>query len=58
MVDLYNNLPQFVVDANSVNTFQSFLTEIARKRCRVDTPFWQLSFCRRHGPDLAGPRIT
>ena len=40
MVDTYNNLPQHVVDAPSVSTFQSYLTERARERCRADDPFW------------------
>ena len=57
MVDFYNNLPQYVVDSESVSRFQTFLTSIARKRCRKDAPFWQLSFCRCQGPDLAGPQI-
>ena len=34
MTDIYNNLPQHVVDAVSVATFQKCLTHIARTRCQ------------------------
>ena len=54
MIDIYNNLPQSVVDAPSVSSFQNRLTEIARTRCKDLNPMWQLSFCRRSGPDLDG----
>ena len=57
MIDIYNNLPQSVVDAPSVSSFQNRLTEIAKKRCKNQDPMWQLSFCRR-GPDLDGSVLS
>ena len=54
-VDIYNNLPQSVVDASSVSAFQSCLTSMARKRCQLGNAQWASSFCRRSGPDLSGP---
>ena len=58
MIDIYNNLPQSVVDAPSVSRFQHHLTEIAQERCKNDDPMWQLSFCRRSGPDLDGSVLS
>ena len=58
MIDIYNNLPQSVVDATSVSSFQNRLTEIARKRCKNLDPMWHLSFCRRNGPDLDGSVLS
>ena len=58
MVDIYNNLPQRVVDATDVSSFQSLLTEIVKERCRQGIPCWKFSFCRRSGPDLDGPIIS
>ena len=52
MVDIYNNLPQHVVDSKNVSSFQSLLTKYARNRCREDDPNWQLTFCARRN---AGP---
>ena len=49
MVDIYNNLPQYVVDASTVSNFQSFLTEMARKRCQLGNASWAKSFSRLHG---------
>ena len=54
MIDIYNNLPQLVMDAPNVSSFQKRLTEIARTRCKALDPMWQFSFCRRSGPDLDG----
>ena len=58
MIDIYNNLPQSVVDAPSVSSFQSRLTEIAKKRCKNLDSMWHLSFCRRDGPDLDGSVLS
>ena len=55
MVDIYNNLPQAVVDSISVSIFQGRLTEVARRRCQHLEPDWNLSFSRRGGPDCGGP---
>ena len=33
LIDMYNNLPQYVADAKNVSHFQKMLTDIARKRC-------------------------
>ena len=54
MVDIYNNLPQHVVDVDKVTKFQHLLTEKARVRCRQGMPFWWQSFSARAGPELAG----
>ena len=51
MIDIYNVLPQYVVDAASVSIFQHRLTDIARRRCEMDVPAWADSFNRRRGPD-------
>ena len=51
MVDIYNNLPQSFVDAQTVSAFQSKLTGVAKLRCeRLDSE-WKSSFCRRGGPE-------
>jgi len=47
MVDIYNNLPQHVVDASSVTCFQQYLNQIARTRCQQEDVAWSSSFCRR-----------
>ena len=44
MVDIYNNLPQSLVDSPSVKVFQSGLTQIARERCQRGDPMWASSF--------------
>ena len=55
MVDIYNNLPQHVVDVTSVSSFQHYLTHIARTRCQSGDPRWANSFCTRSGPDIDWP---
>ena len=57
MVDIYNNLPQAVVELSSVSSFQGRLTEMARERCKRNAAEWNLSFCRRGGPDCGGPNV-
>ena len=52
MIDIYNNLPQGVVDIGSVASFQSTLTSIAKERCKQNMNDWHLSFNRREGPDV------
>ena len=52
MCDIYNNLPQNVVDASSVRLFQRMLTQEARQRCEDGYADWALSFSRRAGPDI------
>ena len=47
MADVYNNFPQHVVDIGDVNSFQSYLTQIARARCEQGDAAWASSFCRR-----------
>ena len=44
MVNAYINLPQWVVNVQSVNEFQSSLTEQARERCRSKNDSWASSF--------------
>lgn len=40
MTDVYNNLPQHVVDLISVNSFQEYLTHTVRTRCQSGDPRW------------------
>jgi len=47
MVDIYNNLPQYVVDAKCVEVFQKFLTDKARERCHLGNEAWSSSFSAR-----------
>ena len=47
MADIYNNLPQHVLDASSVKCFQQYLIHIVRTRCQQDDGAWPSSFCRR-----------
>ena len=47
MVDVYNALPQAVIDTKTVQEFQSELTKIARVRCRTDAANWESSFADR-----------
>ena len=49
MVDIYNNLPQSLIDASSVSVFQGSLTQIARNRCEQDVDAWASLFCARGG---------
>ena len=46
MVDIYNNLPQYVIDASSVSLFQKYLMQIVRFRCKSGDPAWTASFSR------------
>ena len=60
MVDIYNNLPQHVVDASSVSLFQRYLTQIARTRCKGGDPEWASSFSRlaEHNFEESGYMIS
>ena len=49
MVDIYNNLPQHVVDAPAVHICQTYLMQIVRTRCQQEDSDWASSFCRRAG---------
>ena len=57
MVDIYGDLLQKIVDANSVSACQHLLSDVATDRCRQQIPCWESSFCRRIGPDLDGAVI-
>ena len=48
MTDIYNNLPQHVVDATSVSSFQSYLMQIVRTRCQLQD-VWTSCFDRHDG---------
>ena len=50
MTSIYNNLPQHAVDANSVKSFQSYLTHIARTRCQQQD-VWTSCFDPRDNSD-------
>ena len=52
MTDVYNNLPQHVVDATNVKSFQSYLTQVARTRCQQGDVVWASTFSRRVTGDL------
>ena len=43
-VDIYNRLPQWLVDIDSVSGFQHELTAIAKTRCDNGIEDWQFSF--------------
>ena len=57
MIDIYNNLPQYVVDAQSVKFLQRLLIKMAKNRCERGEVDWESSFARRAGPDLDGSII-
>ena len=40
LVRVYNRLPQHIVDSKDVSTFQTALTEAARKQCRDNSRNW------------------
>jgi hypothetical protein len=46
MCDIYNNLPQNVVDADSISEFQHMLMDMVRERCTNNDDAWASSFCR------------
>ena len=46
MVDVYNDLPQGVVDSSSVSAFQSSLTHVVRTRCQLRGADWASLFSR------------
>jgi len=45
--DVYNNLPQHVVDLKTIKDFQRYLTQVAKMRCQQGIDAWASSFCRR-----------
>ena len=47
LVRVYNLLPQAVVEAASVHTFQQQLTKQARDECRLGRAFWSTTFSPR-----------
>ena len=47
MTDVYNDLPQHVVDAPSVKIFQRYLIHIVRTRCQQGDDNWPSAFCGR-----------
>jgi hypothetical protein len=48
MVDIYNVLPQHIVDNTSVSGFQSDLTELVRIKCEQgDDDAWASTYSRR-----------
>ena len=47
MTDVYNDLPQHVVDAPSVKIFQHYLIHIVRTRCQQGDSDWPSAFCGR-----------
>ena len=53
MIDVYNNLPQQVIDATSVSDFQHQLMHVARTRCQLGDAEWASSFSRRAAADDA-----
>ena len=47
MTYIYNGLPQFVIDADSVTKFQKHLSTMARNRCAIGAENWKEMFsCR------------
>ena len=48
MTYVYNNLPQYMVDCETVSLFQKELTKVARKACEEGDPDWTDHFsCRK-----------
>ena len=47
MVDIYNSLPQHIIDSTSVTLFQKALTQMARTRCENGIAAWASVFTRR-----------
>ena len=47
MVDVYNDLPQQVVDSCSVSSFQHCLMHIISTRCKLEDVNWAYSLSRR-----------
>jgi len=47
MVDVYNTLPQELVDLKTVQAFQTELTKIARIRCQAGAANLEFSFAGR-----------
>ena len=45
MTEVYNDLPQHVVDAPSVNIFQKYLIHVVRTRCQQGDASWPSAFC-------------
>ena len=43
-VDVYNRLPQYVIDCESISSFQHELTVICKRRCRQGVQSWKHSF--------------
>ena len=48
LVNVYNLLPQNVVDAPTTTTFQTLLTHAARVQCQIQAPHWDLTFSLRN----------
>ena len=44
LISLYIRLPQRIINKDTISTFQSELTFIAKRRCRDGTEGWQFSF--------------
>ena len=44
LIDIYNNLPQYVVDAKNVGHFQKMLADMTRKRCESAHADWAKRF--------------
>ena len=47
MVDIYNVLPQYIVDNATVSGFQSDLTHLVRIKCEQGDDAWASTFSRR-----------
>ena len=44
MVDIYNRLPAYIVELDTISKFQSELTAIAKRRCQGHNRHWRQSF--------------
>ena len=47
MTEIYNRLPQHVVDIPNVSNFQTALTRVARTACQNGNADWQSMFSSR-----------
>ena len=48
MVDVYNRLPQVIIDCESISDLQKELTVIAKRRCLDGVAHWKYSFSSTH----------
>ena len=48
LANIYNLLPQYVVDTPTITIFQKLLTHALRTQCQAQAPHWELTFSPRN----------